>query len=208
MASGAKRNGFGMNRSALAGLRFSASKFHFPPSGSSPVHQKPGLASHLAIEELHPQRLATVRPSAELVPRADEALVRQDRDRQPSLRLPGIDQLAHPPLTGFRHDNAAGPRLSRDARHLTREAAAVLSIVEPHIAHGPPVSLQFGCEVAHRRKQERNLLLVVPNVSRLLRHLGHDDDITRLVAGPKAGQVKAQLIAENGNERRTGGGRP
>mgnify|MGYP000482235554 CR=1 FL=1 len=52
-----------------------------PASRLVAVHQQPGLAAHLAVEILHPQFLAALRPGRELIARAEETVVLTGLDR-------------------------------------------------------------------------------------------------------------------------------
>lgn len=58
---------------------------------------------------------------------------------------------------------------------------------------------QFLSEMPHGRKNESDLLFVMANVCRLLRHLGHDDDIAFGVETSKRRDIMAELVAEDQN---------
>ena len=74
--------------------------------------------------------------------------------------------------------------------------------------HRNPAGFQFGREMAHGGENQRNLARVVGNVGRLLRHLHHDHSITAVwIKLAQAGQIMAELIAEN-REEAHGSGSP
>ena len=54
--------------------------------------------------------------------------------------------------------------------------------------------------MAHGRKDESDLLGVVPDIGRLFHDLGHDDHIGVLVGRAQCGEAGGQLVAQNQNE--------
>ena len=169
-------------------------------------HEQPGLAPHLAVEELHPQFLAVLRPVVELGLGADEAVVAQDLDRAGELVRPLLHVLPHAPLT--RLDHADQPRAVPfdRARDLAGEAARILQIAKFGVVDAPSRIAQFRGEMAHGGKDQRDLLLVVADIGRLVPHLHHQDDGIVLGAPAQAGKVAGQLVAEDGHENGAGHG--
>ena len=66
-------------------------------------HEQPGLAPHLAVEELHPQFLAVLRPVVEFGLAADEAVVAQDFYFAGELVRPLLHVLPHAPFACLNH---------------------------------------------------------------------------------------------------------
>jgi hypothetical protein len=54
--------------------------------------------------------------------------------------------------------------------------------------------------MAHRRKDEGELLLVVADVGRFLADFGHQNDVVSLVGGDQSGRALRQLAAKDKNE--------
>ncbi len=88
------------------------------------------------------------------------------------------------------------------AGQLAGEAAGIVLIVQRDIIHLPTRCAQFGGEMAHGREDQRDFLLVMPDVSRFLADFHHQDDgiIGRLPleAGDRAGELVAKDRYENG----------
>ena len=169
-------------------------------NGLVAIHQQPGLAPHLAIEELHRQSLAIVSPFGKLGDRADEAVVGQDFDRARKLVVPFVHRRPHPPFARLDHADATGCVALDRAGDLAGETPGIFRIVERHVIDGPAFTPQRRGEVAHGREDQDDLLLVVLDVSRLLPNLHHQDHGLlgrRLSQGRKSAR---KLIAEDGNE--------
>ena len=170
------------------------------------LHQQSGLAPHLAIEELHPQFLAVVRPGIELGLRADEAVVAQDLDFTGELVRPLLHVLPHAPLACLDHADEARVVPFDRTCEFAGEAPRIVGIVELRVIDRPPRIAQFLREMAHSGENQRDLLLVVADIGRLVPHLHHEDDAIVLGAPAQAGKVAGQLVAENGDENGAGHG--
>ena len=77
------------------------------------------------------------------------------------------------------------------------EGTCIGGIVEPHIMHAQAFAFQLFREVAHGREDQDDLLLVVGNIGRLLRHLRHEDHVLRGIEPVKRAQGGRELIAEH-----------
>ena len=80
---------------------------------------------------------------------------------------------------------------------LRGEAAPVFGSVQLHVVDGPARGREFTGEMAHGGKQERDLLLVMAHIGRLVVKLGHQHPVARRVSGGEARQTRRQLIAED-----------
>ena len=169
-------------------------------------HEQPGLAPHLAVEELHPEFLAVLRPVVEFGLAADEAVVAQDFYFAGELVRPLLHVLPHAPLACL--DNADETRLVPfdRARDLAGEAAGIVRIAKFGVVDAPSRIAQFLGEMAHGGKDQRDLLLVVADIGRLVPHLHHQDDAIVLGAPAQAGKVAGQLVAEDGHKDGAGHG--
>ena len=169
-------------------------------------HEQPGLAAHLAVEELHPQFLAVLRPVVELGLTADKAVVAQDFYFAGKLVRPLVHVLPHAPLACL--DYADQPRAVPfdRPRNLAGEAPRIVRVAELRVIDAPARIAQFLGEMAHGGKDQRDLLLVVADIGRLVPHLHHQDDTIVLGAPAQAGKVAGQLVAEDGHKDGAGHG--
>lgn len=62
-------------------------------------------------------------------------------------------------------------------------------IVDLDVAHRHTASAQPDREAAHGRENQRDLLLVAPDVGRLVIDLGHEDEVVHRVDIPKGREV-------------------
>ena len=76
-----------------------------------PVHQEPRPAPHVAVEELHPQLLAPLRPGVKIRERNDEARILEQVDRHGHQVPPRLHVLQQSPLSGPGHDDRAQHRV-------------------------------------------------------------------------------------------------
>jgi hypothetical protein len=178
------------------------SRFHCPPSGCPSRHQQAGLAAHLAIEELHHEIVARLCPGLEFQYPADEAIVGKHVDGDAESPGPAVDHRLHAPFARLDYADRGWGVAPHRALYLAAEAAAIVGIVEPYIVDIPAFGLQFRREMPHRREDQCDLRLVVPDVGRLLRNLHHQDDGVVLRHAPERGKAVRQLIAEYGDEDR------
>ena len=84
------------------------------------------------------------------------------------------------------------------------ETAGIAAVRQFDVIDRPAGVLQLCGEVAHRGKDQRDLLLVVPDIGCLVPHLHHQDDGIVLGPAPDRGKVAGKLIAQYGNEDRAG----
>ena len=161
----------------LRGLAVVVVEIPFAPCGIVALHQQAGLAAHLAVEILHPQRLAPLGPIFEPFTAGDETVIRQEacRDRRMGQL---VDQTPFPRLG---RDYFARAGLLRPAEQLADERACVFGVIQPGIAQAPAVILQLAGKFAHCGEDKRDFLGVVTDIFRLLRDFGHDHHIARLV---------------------------
>ena len=158
-------------------LRFSASKFQRPPTGSIPVHQQSGATAHLAVKELHPELLAALGPGLEHFTRADEAVVGAHFQRHRRLQGKRVKQIRQSPFSGLGKDNPLEGLAFQRAQHLAIQALRIARLVQRHIAHPVAAPAQPLGELAHGGEDQNELLLVVANVFGLVHHLGHQDQV-------------------------------
>ncbi len=164
------------------------------------IHQQPGLAAHLAVEIFHAQRIAAFRPVAKFGDAGDETVVGEDNYFAVELVGPFLDGLLHPPFARFHHVDAARIMAVDSAGDFAGEAAGIAGIVQLHVINCPAGIAQFAGEVAHRREDQRDLLLVVFDVGCLFPDLHHQDDGIILRAPPDRREVSRQLVAQDGDE--------
>ena len=113
------------------------------------VHQQPGAATHVAVEIFHPELLAARRPLPELRGRTQEALVRQDVDRDREALVPRCLHLRDAPFAGFRDDDAFRPMTGDRLAQLFGEGPPIVRRIQRHIVDCPAEGPQFPGEVAH-----------------------------------------------------------
>ncbi len=158
-----------------------------PAGGLVAIHQQAGLAAHFAVEILHAKLLAPLRPGSEFIARADEPAIEAKLDIDAEAFAPTLLHLEHAPFRCFGGDHAMRYVARNGPRQFTGQRAGVCRIVEPDIVDLPAKAAQFIGEGAHRGEDEGQLLLVVANVGRLVRDLGHQHDVMRAVAALKRG---------------------
>ena len=86
---------------------------------------------------------------------------------------------------------------SDGAGEFAGEGARVRGIVEPHVMHAHAFAFQLFREVAHGREDQDDLLFMMRNISRLLRHLRHEDHVLGGIQPVKRAQGARELIAEH-----------
>ena len=131
-----------------------------PAQRLTTIHQPACSPAHLTIEVFDAELLAPRRPAREVGGRAEEARVGQYVDGQREPPGPRGLHLADPPLARLGDDHplrlVAGDRLAQ----LRGEGAAVALRIQGHILDPPAEPAQLGREVAHRREQEGDLLVL------------------------------------------------
>ena len=168
-----------------------------PADGLVAVHEHAVRPPHLAIEELHPQPRAALRPAREIGPcREESPVLAQLRPRLAQRRLDAI-------FAGLGDDDPPCAMALFRPRDLAREGAGVFGIVERDIIDPHALPAKLRREMTHRGKHERDLLLVVRNVNRLLRDLRHQHDVAGSEVG-KGGNVARELVAEHEAQGRHG----
>jgi hypothetical protein len=94
------------------------------------------------------------------------------------------------------HD--AGWIAPRDGElHLARKAAVRASVGQGSVFDRPASAAKFIGEMAHRGEYQRDLLLVVAYIGRLVPHLAHENGVERFVGGPQRGDGLRKLVAED-----------
>ena len=162
------------------------------------VHQKAGLAPHLAVEILHPQGLAPLRPSLEVRVGTKEPVILQ----QVHLERMVLQRLDQAPFAGFGRQHLRRAERVGPAQQLARDGTCILRIIEPRISHAPALPFQPGGELAHGGEKKRDLLGVVGDVVRFRRDLGHYHHVARLVGSLQRRDVGRNLVAQHQNEAR------
>jgi hypothetical protein len=175
------------------GLAVVVVKVPLAPCGSVTLHHQPGPAAHLAVEILHPQRLAAFGPGIEFGLRTQEPVVGQQGQRQRQRLEIGN----HPPFAGPGRQNGTRPELPCPAQQFRADGRPRFRVVEPAVGHPPPGGPQPGRELAHRRKDQRDLLGMMADRSGLAHHLGHHHDICRPVRTAKRRNVRRKLVAQH-----------
>ncbi len=175
------------------------------------LHQQSGVAAHLAVEELQAELFGRVgapfpgsllpRPVPEPVGRTEEAVVVADLDRQAGEHLPPAHVPQHAPLAGVGADDARGPVPLDGPRHLAREGAGVLRVLQPHVLHPHAAGRDRPREVAHGGEHQRDLLLVVADVGAFGAHLGEQHDVVRGIEVGQRGQGAGALVAQHHAQR-------
>ena len=169
------------------------------------VHQQPGLAAHVAVEEFHHQFVARLRPGLELEDTANEAVVGQHVDGKAERPRPAIDRGLDPPFARFDDADAARAMPRHRSSHFAGEAAAIVRVVESDVIDRPSGSAKLGGEMAHRRQDERDLPLVVANVNGLVVDLHHQHHRVGRIDSAQRGEAMRQLVAEDWDEESHGG---
>ena len=165
------------------------------------VHEQACAPAHITVEELHAQLLAALGPALEISTGTEETIILEDLHGQAQICLPRSQVGEHAVLTGPGGDNLFGTKLSRRPLNLGKETAAVFRCVQGDVVNRNPAGFELGREMAHGGENQRNLARVVRNVGRLLHHLHHDHSITAVwIKLAQAGQIMAELIAEDGKE--------
>ena len=164
--------------------------------GLTILHQQAGFAPHLAIEILHPQRFAPLGPIVEFIKRRHEPRVRMHGQLQRHI-LKRVDQ---PPFTALGGDHLFRAGFVRAAQQFTRDRTAIIGVVQLGIADVPPIIPQPRRKLAHGCKDQGDFLRVMLNIGRLVRDLGHHDDVLFLVRIFQRRQIFRQLIPKDQNK--------
>ena len=168
------------------------------------LHQEAGLAAHCAVEILHGEVLAVVREGAEIGVAGDQAGVWEEAHGAGQAALPFDQRLLHAPFARLGDAHFARVMALAGARYLAGEAAGVGGVVEAHVIDLPAFGAQFRSEMAHRREDQHDLLLVVTHIGRLVPYLHHQD---RGLTGGEAfetGESEGELVAEDRHKNGAG----
>ena len=110
---------------ALGRLAIVVIKIPLPALGCVSNHQQPGFPPHIAIEILHPQLLAPLRPSGKLRVAGDEPVIGEDlRHGRPALHI-----IEHAPFAGGGNHNASCGMTNQGALHFAAKCLRVERIV-------------------------------------------------------------------------------
>ena len=161
------------------------------------VHQDARRAAHVAIEELHAQLRLARGPAAKTVVAADEAAILANLDRQPRPFRKGGQMLGQPPLAAFGHHHRFISAVVQRPGQFAGDRAAVVRIVDAHIAHIDAPPLQPLGVIAYGGEDQGQLLLVMPDIGRLVANLGHQNRVDVRVQILQRRQVVRQLIAQH-----------
>ena len=166
------------------------------------IHQQPRLAPHVAIEKFHAERLAPFGPIIEFAVGRNEPCISANLDRDAEHRLPCLEHCLHAPLAAFGNNDPLGRMPLDRTRDFAGKAARIVRIIERDIIDCPPrLTQRFGM-VPHRRKDERDLALVMADVRGLVGHFHHQDYGVRKVCAGKRGQVERQLVTKDRDQSR------
>ncbi len=160
------------------------------------LHQQARLAPHVAVKILHPQRFTPLGPSLELRMAGDEPVIGQDMrlDRR-VLQL--LDQ---PPLARLGTDHPDCPGFLCASQQLAYDRPCIVGIIQPRIMNIPPILTEFMGKFAHRSKEKRDLLGVMPHVFRFFGNLCHHDNIAALVRLFQCRKPMRELIPQHQNK--------
>ena len=160
--------------------------------GALALHQEAGLPPHLAVEELHPELPAPLRPLPELRGRAQEVPVGQDLETRD-----GREQfLLHPPLARLDDDDPLGAEPVHGLRELGPEGR----LGELDVRDVAAVGAEIVAEVAHRREEERDARLVRPDLLALRGDLRHEDPVAFRVEAVERRRRGVELVPEDDDE--------
>ena len=110
----------------------------------------------------------------------------------------GVFQLVdQAPLPRLCRQHLACPRLRCATQQFPHDRTRVIRIVQLRIDDFPAVLFQRMGKLAHRGKDQGDLLGVMPDISRLVRDLGHHDGIARLIRLRQGAERFCQLVAQN-----------
>ena len=186
IASGLKCSGLGIIRSRLAGLRFSGVKIPLSALGFIAIHQKPGFAPHLAVEKLHPQLLASIRPMLQ-IPRGTRRKRSSGRYCYGHIEpvSPAIEHRLHPPLACFGDTDGGGTVAFDRAGELAGEAATIARCRQAsHSRPSNPPHANRRHGGAWRRQDIGDFSLVMRDIAGFFIHLDHQDDATAACLAP------------------------
>ena len=120
--------------------------------GGVAIHQQAGLAAHVAVEILHPQRLAALGPSVEFILRADEPGVRFHRQLERHV----FERLDQAPFAGLGGDDLRRAGVFGAAEQFAGDRTCVFSVVELRVAHIPAALAQAGLAAAVHERHGTN----------------------------------------------------
>ncbi len=163
-------------------------------------HQQPRFSTHVAIEKFHYKFIARLRPGLKLENIADEAIVDHHVDRKAETLSPAINHRLNPPFARLNNANKSGVVAIDRTSNLAREAATIVRIIKVNIIDGPACRLQLSSKVAHCRKNQSDLALMVKDIRRLIIEFHHQHNCIRWFDIAQRRQAMAELIAQNGYE--------
>jgi hypothetical protein len=167
-------------------------------------HQQPGFAAHIAIEIFHPQFPPPSGPLVKGGQRIDEAGIGKNPRADGQSIPPLLHRLFHAPFARFGYLHTARGMPFNGAQDFAGKASRVGRIIKADVIDRPSSAAQFFGKVAHGRKDQRDLGLVMAHIGRLFGHLHHQDyGVIRPAVG-KAGDIRRKLITKDRDENRTG----
>ena len=165
------------------------------------IHQQAGGLAHLAIEILHPQLALALRPLLERGASADEARIGADLHRHRHGHRQRLERLGEAPLPRLRHHDAGERSIVQRPQNLSGQGAGAIRVAQPGIADRDAPLPQHVGELPHGGKDQRQLLLMVAHIGRLIDHLRHQHGIVRGVEIAERRQRGGELIAEDQPQR-------
>ena len=162
-------------------------------------HQQATAATHLTIEELHPQLLAPRGPVGEPLRAAEKPLIRQQGQFGPvSLTL--TKPIQQPPFPGLGQQNAFRLQPAAGTRQFAIQRAAVGRVVQLDVINAEATATQVLGKMPHGREDKQNLLRVMGNVAPLLLGFHHEDTVPRRIGAGQAADGRIKLVTQQQNQ--------
>ena len=149
----------------------------FAAFGLITLHQQASLAAHFAVEELHPIGFSVLGPLCKPLARAEEPIIIANLKRNANLGGPTSHHICDPPFSGLGRNDAIRLMQGDGAGQLSAKGSAIGRIVEGNIVNLKTLLPKGLCKVAHGRKDQDNLLLMMGDIAGLLLDLGHKNDV-------------------------------
>ncbi len=149
-----------------------------------------------AVEVLHAQRLAALRPRGELARLAQEVRVGSLRPRDAGIRHRARQRLRQSPLAWHNRHHALWPQRSEvGGKRVVQRCVGVL--VQRPVRHAVAACTQRIAEMPHRRQEHRDACLGAPDLGRLVRDLGHPGHVQRGIEVLEHRRRPVELVAEH-----------